>query len=57
MATVADGTVVGLTVTGTSSLVIVPIPVPVAIVAFTGALSTTENVSFASGTMSPLTTT
>ncbi len=56
-ATVAFGIVAGLTVTGTSSLVMVPTPVASEMVALTAPLRPTVKVSLASGVMSPLTST
>ena len=49
------GSVPGLTVTGTSSLVIVPTPWLSLIVALIAPLRLTKKVSFASGTVSPIT--
>ena len=51
----AFGIVAGLTVTGTSSLVMVPTPWLSAMVALTAPLRLTKKVSFASGTVSPIT--
>ena len=57
VATVPLGSVAGLMVTGTSSLLIVPTPVPSAMVELVAPNKPTLKASFASGTMSPLTTT